>query len=234
MRSLLTICVVGMILTIGATANADITTRAEYIPSSDIRFTISGGQLLGSPAHQGPPGNTVPPTGAFHINVLHQDPPWTDAQIDYFNDRGITVGNPGGYAFGDTEAYWLDLTTDGTSSIDYAGSPTGTFADWTITGTWGTWSHTIMTGDFVDKDSSGGVSDGDYLKLDPQAYRTFPPSANPFEGVFAGALLTSEVLGYTYTDIGGGVGNLAINVVPVPGAFLARHARLEFGWREIA
>jgi len=210
-KKLITIFAVGaLIIAVGSVAKAtSIQDRPEYIPSSDIIFNIATGQLLGSPDHLGPPGNGDG-TGAFHINVLHQNG-WTDAQIDFFNDRGITEGNPGGYAFGDPQYYSLDISGNAHIWRDWA--DTGETADWAITGSWGDqWTHTILYGDIV--------GDGDYLKLKPTVYNTFRSEANAYEGVFDGAQLLTEVAGYTYTDLGNGNGRLGMNPVPEPTTML--------------
>ncbi len=196
MKKLLTIfTAMAIIISVGAMVQAQtIEDRAEYRPSTDIYFDIATGQLLGS----------VYPIPAlveqeFHLNVVY-GAPWTDAEIDTFNDRANLDG-PLGLAFGDPESYYLDMPDDDAAIIEYLDHETGTeiigSADWTITGKWGDSHHTILSGIMTDN----------ALAIYPRVYRSYD-QVNEVE-VFEGALLPSEVVSYTFTDLGNGIGLLS-------------------------
>lgn len=213
----LTICVVMAVLAIGSTAQATtIRDRAEYRPSTNIYFTESTGRMLGH----------TQTSGEFQMNVEYQSG-ILDTAIDTFNDR--EGAETEGLAFGDAPYYYLDMS--GSADIWYYGldgqypwnpngsadsphNPIGT-AEWTLTywegtptgGNPGKWAHTILS----------GTIDGDYLEVDPQVWRAFDnvAAANDDE-IWNGALLDCEMLGYTVSSVGDGVGLLTVSSVPEP------------------
>ncbi len=202
-------------LTAGSMAQAQtIRDRAEYRPSSDIYFDIATGKLLGG-------DYPIPETVAdreWQLNLWYQSE-FSAESIEDFNDNLLTSG---GLNFTDPDYYVLDMPGDDLSPIEFANlvtpdpppdpplPPTSIigYADWTITGEWegGNIRHTILSGNM----------NGNYLQTFPQKYRSFDGEgdANPQEA-FNGNLLLTEVLGYTFTDLGDGTGRLTVDMFPI-------------------
>jgi len=188
-----------------------IKNRLEYRASTNIYFTIADGQLSGS---------TIG-SGDFQLNLEYQAC-YNDNAMAAFND--VDGGKAAGFNFGDAVQYDFELRTDGLSPIDYYDAEgtglteTRGYADWTITGKWGTGDsvrHTILSGDWDDNDTSGDLSDGDYLQINPHAYRSYDGEASPNVNdneIFDGALLICEMLGYTYRYVDGTDGLLEVNI----------------------
>ena len=202
-------------------ANASaIQGRADYRPSTDIFFDdTSGGSLTGGPLSGDTSGS-----GEFQLNVAYyNNDPVDRAAIDQFDDKCLNGQPPGdctdptSWNFTDAVQYTVDITLDSSANI-YADLPSqiiGT-ADWTITGTWGGFSHTIFYGDVIDNDGSVDISDGDFLD-NSGGYHSFPGSgwANLNE-VWSQQVLPTDVGGYTVSSQSASIGLLSVDLVPEP------------------
>ena len=191
--------------------------RPEYRQSTDIYFTdsgsLTGGELLGD----------TPTSGQFQLNVQYYNSiPEDMAAIDAYNDNclnGPTETAPGcdsptGWNWVDPEQYTLTLSLNDSAEV-WSANVHVADADWAITGEWGGWQHTIFFGDLQDSDSSGAISDGDYLALTPAGYHAFPLEgwANANE-VWNLALIPTEIAGYHVFSTGPDEGLLSVNIVP--------------------
>mgnify|MGYP006191634039 CR=1 FL=1 len=193
--------------------------RANYRASTDIYFedsgSLTGGELLGD----------TPTSGQFQINLEYYNANAVDmGQIESFNDNclnGPTPAAPGcdsptGWNWVDPEQYVVTLSMDATAEI-WSDDVHVADADWTITGAWGGWQHTIFFGDLDDLDSSSDISDGDYLSISPAGYHSFPGEgwANANEQ-WNLSLIPSEIAGYHVFSTGPAEGLLSVNIVPEP------------------
>lgn len=193
--------------------------RPEYRASTDIYFedtsdSLEGGQTLGH----------TPTSGEYQINLEYYSAvPSDQLAVEDFNDHD--GGQSQGLNWGDANQYAVSLVAGGAqvwSDNTYVAD-----ADWALTGAWGAWQHTIFYGDWHDLDSSGGISSGDYLEINPPGYHAFPGEgwANANE-VFSLAVIPTEIDGYTVYDAGSQLGLLSVNIVPEPSTALLLTAGL--------
>ncbi len=192
---------VTIIISAGAMVQAQtIMDRPEYRPSTDIYFSFANGQLLGSVYPIVPLADRE-----FQLNILYQIS-FPNNDINQFND--YDGGGAGGYNFGDPESYKLEIHPAG-AAIWFANLTSSPcthniveYANWTISSTSAPCNHTILSGTRVNNK----------LVLSPQRYRSYDGEglANEKE-LFDGALLRTDILSYTITDMGGGVGRLSLN-----------------------
>ena len=207
-----------------AAGASTIQDRADYRPSTDITFAdSSGGSLTGGELS----GDTFG-SGEFQLNVAYyNNVPADRAAIDQFDDKCLNgqppadCTNPTSWNFTDAVQYTVDITLDSSANI-YADDPSqiiGT-ADWTITGTWGGFSHTIFYGDVIDNDASLDISGGDFLD-NSGGYHSFPGSgwANANE-VWNQHVLPTDIGGYTVSSQSASVGLLSVALVPEPSTAL--------------
>ncbi len=192
-----------IIISIGGMVQAQtIEDRPEYRPSSDIYFDLATGQLLGSAYPIASQADQE-----FQLNILYQKP-FSSDDINQFNDND--GGGVADYNFGDPEQYWLEISENGTSPVEFANldpdsCTTSILEDveWTITGKWGACHHTILSGRMV----------GDKLIVSPRKYRSYDGEGDANDNEpFDGMLLNTEIASYTVSDMGDGVGKLTITI----------------------
>ena len=135
----------------------------------------------------------TPTEDEFQINLEYGD--GFTVTVEQYNDNngqgttGLNWGDPEQYAFAFSASgkdVWEALP-------DYSNYTVIDTANWTISG----WFHTPFYGSWTDNDTSGDLSDGDYLAM--EGYHSFPGDGDAnLNEVWDTATLSSEILGYTY------------------------------------
>ncbi|GEM_PF-5258186 len=193
--------VLGVILSASTAARADLSIRdrAEYRPSSELVLgvydAVKGWRL----------------TDEFQLNLEYQDG-IKNTVIEAFNDYGY----PTTLNFPDGDYYYLKVDVAGglpigiyDSTQAYALDSGESWVQWTLSGWWSGKFHTILAGDIID---------GNFLHVrPPQGYRTFLGEGlyNDVE-VFSGAIVKTEVTGYSFEAPLGEGSVLSPEFVPEP------------------
>ena len=210
MKKLIKICaVMTMLFAASNVAQAGIQDHPYYVPSSNLVLgsldATKGWQIAQD----------------FQLNLVYQAG-IADTAINAFNNYNY----PTALNFADNEYYYLKVDTNGSLPIgiwdfragattpqQYAPDSGESWVEWTLSYHGSNGYQTIFAGD---------ITGDPFLHVRPTAgYRTFlwDGFANDVE-VFSGATVSSEVLGYVYTEPLGEGSVLEPKLTPVPGAIL--------------